>query len=366
MKSDDNALHFFLGANTPQGFVSRFDQLADENDGWRCFVIKGGPGSGKSTMMKRVARHLAEMGEDIEMIHCSSDADSLDGVICPRLKFSIADGTPPHAIEPKYPGAFESVVDITSCWDDDKLYACRDDIISISRNCSKCHEYCCRFMGAAAALVGDTYRIALDCLNTQKLAGYCTRLTEKEFKSAKKMQGNEKIRVFSAVTNKGVVAFDESAKKLCKRIYLINDEYGAVSRVLLQVIRTNALAAGYDIISSYCPLSPFEKLEHIFIPELDVGFMTSNSYHDFNLLIDPYRIVNCRRFTDNDKIKASKKRINFNRKATAQMISQAENLLKEAKKLHDELENYYISATDFSKVEALTEKVIARIDMMAN
>lgn len=90
-------LEFFLGANTPQGFVSRFDQLADPLDGWREFVIKGGPGTGKSSMMKRIAAEAGARCEHVELIHCSSDVDSLDGVILHDIKTSIADGTAPHA-----------------------------------------------------------------------------------------------------------------------------------------------------------------------------------------------------------------------------------------------------------------------------
>lgn len=90
-------LHFFLGANTPQGFVSRFDQLADPGDGWREFVIKGGPGTGKSTLMRRIAGEFEPRAERMELIHCSSDAESLDGVIIHDLKVAIADGTPPQA-----------------------------------------------------------------------------------------------------------------------------------------------------------------------------------------------------------------------------------------------------------------------------
>ena len=52
MTNTAKPLHFFLGANTPQGFVSRFDQLADWREGWREFVLKGGPGTGKSTLMR--------------------------------------------------------------------------------------------------------------------------------------------------------------------------------------------------------------------------------------------------------------------------------------------------------------------------
>lgn len=94
MKSQKKALRFFLGVNTPQGFVSRFDRISDKTGGWRTFIIKGGPGSGKSTLMKKIAEELK--GEDLELIHCSSDFNSLDAVICPARKFAIADGTAPH------------------------------------------------------------------------------------------------------------------------------------------------------------------------------------------------------------------------------------------------------------------------------
>ena len=98
MKGEEKAPRFFLGANTPQGFVSRFEQLSDADAGWRTFVIKGGPGCGKSSMMKKIAEKLMESQNNIELIHCSSDADSLDGVIIPGLKVSIADGTMPHVV----------------------------------------------------------------------------------------------------------------------------------------------------------------------------------------------------------------------------------------------------------------------------
>lgn len=267
-----------------------------------------------------------------------------------------------HVIEPKYPGAVESIVDLTSCWDDAKLFAHRSEIISLNRSVSKYHEHCCRFLAAAGSLMGDTYRISLECINTSKLAGYCNRLAEREFKSLRQSPGKEKVRFLSALTNKGLVTFTDSAKLLCERIYLISDEHGAVSRLLLNSVRAKALAAGYDVISCYCPLGPFDKLEQIFVPALGLGFLTSNRFHDFTADIDPYRIVNSQRFSEKDQFAAGKRRILFNRKAAAQMLRQAEILLADAKKLHDELETYYIHATDFNKVDALTAGVLRKID----
>lgn len=49
-----------------------------------------------------IAAHLEEQGETVELIHCSSDPDSLDGVICGARKFSVVDATPPHGAVHKH------------------------------------------------------------------------------------------------------------------------------------------------------------------------------------------------------------------------------------------------------------------------
>ena len=364
MKIKPNVPRFFLGVNSPQGFISRFDRLAGIEDGWRTLIIKGGPGGGKSTLLKHIYKSFAERFRDIEIIHCSSDINSVDAVIIAPLRVTVVDGTFPHAIEPKYPGAVDSIINMGACWDEDKLYACREKIIRLTGAYSTRHEHACRFMNAAAILSNDTYKIALNTLDKNKFGAYLSRLSAREFKARRDNSGKEKIRFLSAITDKGIHTFVESIKLFCSKIYLISDDHGAVSRMMLYKLRGAALAAGYDVITSCCPLGPFDKIEHLLIPELSLGFMTSNRMHDFNLLIEPYRIVNSKRFMDTEKLKECKKRIAFNNRAEFQMITQAEQLMREAKKLHDELEALYIAATDFSKVDAITQEIIARIEKL--
>lgn len=230
----------------------------------------------------------------------------------------------------------------------------------LSAKTSRCHEHCCRFLSAAGSLIGDTYRLALDATSVSKVVKAASRIALCEFKGGAGTSGHESVRFLSAVTNKGVTVFEETAQALCDRIYLIDDVYGAASRLLLTSLRSQALAAGLDVISCYCPLSPFEKLEHLFIPSLKLGFMTSNDNH--KLSIEPYKILRSRRFTDLDLLKKSRKRIAFNKKAATQMLDQAARLLAEAKGLHDRLEEHYVSAMDFHKVDAVCEQTLAAYD----
>ena len=81
----------------------------------RLFILNGGPGSGKSSIMKKVGHQWVEKGYDIEFLHCSSDNDSIDGVFIPALKVGLVDGTAPHVIEPKAPGAMEEYINLWFC-----------------------------------------------------------------------------------------------------------------------------------------------------------------------------------------------------------------------------------------------------------
>lgn len=351
---------YFLCANTPQGFVSRMDQLADPEDGWRLFILKGGPGCGKSTMLSAVAEALGKLDAHMELIHCAADPDSLDAVIFPSLRVAVADGTPPHSIEPNYPGAFESLIDLTVCWDEQKLFASRKPIIALSKRIGENNAHARRYLAAAGALLDDTRRIAADCLKTAKLTAYTRRLATREIKPTGRT-GQEKIRFLSARTGKGPVFFVDTVHRLCARIYLINDPYGAIAQHFLSDLRAHALDAGYTIISAHNPLAPFAPPEHLLIPELELGFVTTNAFHDLTKEIDPYRIVNSPRFTDAVQLSPYRKRINLNRKSAAQMLLRAEALFRESGRLHNELESFYINAADFDRTNDLTAKLIAQL-----
>lgn len=110
-------VRFFLGANTPGGFVGYIDDLYDAKDGWQAYIIKSGPGTGKSSLMRAVLDKLTDLGQEAEVICCSSDPNSLDGVLFPAQKMCILDGTAPHVIEPSYWGAVEQIIPLASCMD---------------------------------------------------------------------------------------------------------------------------------------------------------------------------------------------------------------------------------------------------------
>ena len=96
MESKPIPARYFLGANAKHGFSSLYDNFVDLEGGDFLWVIKGGPGCGKSSFMKRIGQAAEEHGEAVEYIHCSGDPDSLDGVYLPKKRTAYVDGTAPH------------------------------------------------------------------------------------------------------------------------------------------------------------------------------------------------------------------------------------------------------------------------------
>ncbi len=350
---------FFLGASTPSGFYSLFSELYSPEDGWRLYIIKGGPGTGKSTLMKKVAAECERLGHYCERIHCSSDPSSLDGVIIPSLKISIADGTSPHVLEPRFPGVSEKIIDLGAFRDDRKLYSHRERIIELTKENSEQHKKCIAFLAAARGAYNDNANVGLSALKIARVHKFAEKLAESRLRAGGSGEGEIKKRFLSALTPEGLVQFRESFSDFCENKIVLSDSFGCASTVILKVISLYAARVGISGIICYCPMSPEHRPEHLIFPELSLGFYTANRHHpdDFGKVLN----IDCKRLYDRDILSRHKNRIAFNNRSGDELISEAVNKLAAAKRIHDELEKYYIDAMDFEKAGEYTESLIEEI-----
>lgn len=101
-------VHRFLGAATYTGAVDYVMNLTDDLD--KRFYVKGRPGSGKSTLFKKLASIAQERGISTEIYHCGFDPNSLDMLIFPELSLAIFDSTAPHEHFPSRDG--DEIIDV--------------------------------------------------------------------------------------------------------------------------------------------------------------------------------------------------------------------------------------------------------------
>lgn len=359
------SVDFFMGCNSPNGFYSLYSELQRPVKGVRRYLIKGGAGTGKSSIMRRAAAEFGPKDALTELIHCSSDPNSLDGVILHTGKTSMVDATPPHVIEPTYPGGFETVINLCEYFDEEKLESRLEDIVVLQSANGECHRKCRGLLKCADILLRDNFYYVESCTDFAKIGALSRRICKAELKTSASGTGMEHRRLLSAVTNQGVITYTSTASALCDRFYLLRDEYGVSSNALLGQIRDAALERGYDLFSCYCPFSPESKLEHLFIPELRLGFVTQSRFNDFSDIASGKcgrcKVINYTRFTDLDRLRLKKQYLSFNKKAAAELVDAAVDHLKQAKVIHDELESMYTDAVDFTRVTEKTDQILSRM-----
>ena len=345
----------FLGANTPQGFVSFFDELYNPYENCTPYIIKGGPGTGKSTLMKKVLAECEERGIATEKVYCSSDPDSFDGIIVPDLGISIADGTSPHLLEPKFPGACENIINTGEFWDKKKLRKKADEIRTLTLENSIHHRRSVKYLSAVGSIVEENIRIGARYTDMDKIENFALRFSMRELPRKKNTRpGTRKKRFISAITPKGEVFLDSGIKALASRIIAIDDEYTAVSSTLLDRIGEIAIKNGYDVFFCYCPLKPRMTCEHIIIPEKNLALITARSPHKTKIEFD--RVIHARRFLY-EGINEHMSYLRFNRRLMRELTDEAISALKDAKATHDKLERIYIDAMDFSALTDYLDKL---------
>lgn len=343
---EKNNLKYFLAANSCEGFVSEFNNCYDPHNGWKAYIIKGGPGTGKSSFMKYTVVKAGEKNIKYELYPCSSDPNSLDAVIFPELKLAIMDGTAPHTVDPVYPAVCEKILNFGEFWNEKAFAGFESEIIRLTDKNKAHHKTASHYLQAAGQLLADSYKTALSCTDKNKAISYadnfCRRFIPKKSSKAK-----EHIRFIQGITPLGVVSYSGTVLNTAENVFIIDDEYGAAADIIVSRVRQTALENGYEIITLKNPFLPSLLCDHIIIPELSLAVVTENSYIHF---ASDTRRIHARRFTANKQLHRSKERLKFNKKVIKQLLISAAVALDEAKSVHDELEDYYIKAMDFVRL----------------
>ena len=205
------AARYFGSANSYMGFYSLFGEIFNRKKFERTFVLKGGPGTGKSTFMKKVANMAKDRGALVEYYYCSSDIESLDGLIIELngKKIAIIDGTAPHENDAVYVGAADEIVNLGDGIDYDWIRSYREKIITLSDQ--KSHAYKSAYSYLKVAGECDKY------INKKKMQSLDFKTADKYISDLRSMiqsgaDYTEK-KFISSFSKSGYRSFDLEAEK---------------------------------------------------------------------------------------------------------------------------------------------------------
>ena len=352
-----NITHYFLGANSGQGFRNLFHRFCEEDCHYDLMVLKGGPGAGKSTLMRKIGKAMEGKGEDVEYFYCSGDPDSLDGVYIPRIRTAVLDGTSPHVIEPRYPAAVERYVNLGQFYDIAAAKNAREEIIQHTNFCSDAYRRAYRALSAAAQMEESAYGLLIEGFDNEKLMRRTEGIITREIRG-KGSGAKTQYRFMGSVTHKGDICRYDTVESICPKVYQIHDSYGFADPMLQKILYA---AQGRNYGAVVCPdPEHMERVMHLLIPELGVAFLTIKG--DTKCSYASYRRVHVDAMVSQTDRKHWKGRLSFLRKMAQTLRDEGIATLKEAKVAHDALEEVYRPHVDFAGLDQLATEEINRID----
>ncbi|MDR7870201.1 MAG: ATP-binding protein [Tissierellaceae bacterium] len=351
-----NVRRIFPGGNTSEGFYSLHDNIIGTNRNM-LYILKGMPGGGKSSMMKEIGKRAYEKGYSVELHHCPSDPNSIDAVVIEELKICIIDGTPPHAIDPTYPGLTETIIDLTQFINTDKIVDSKEEIIKAKGNNKKAYRRAFNYFKAAKNIYSEIEEVNKEFVDFKAINNLSKELILEIF-SKEPIEVNKDFKVrrlfSSAYTPNGYVDNIKTILNYVDTRYYLQGDTGTGKSVFLERVIDAAKLRDYHIEIYYNPLIP-TKIESVIIFELDTIISSNLRTKEF-----PNTLIDFNQFFNKPEEKSGEE--NYDIKMFNELVLGGVEGLRGAKDNHQALEDSYKKAVNYKGVDEVKERLWAEIE----
>ena len=352
LRSESCGGEFFAAANTDRGFASYFDELFFGEGIERRYIIKGGPGTGKSTLMKRAAEHARSAGRDVCIFYCSSDTTSVDAVVIDG-RIAVLDGTAPHCVDTVLPGARDEIVDLGAFWSTAVLSARSDELAVLLGEKKAAYAQAYGYLCAAGQTEKTLGALSAQCISREKLLASVERLCDRCFHT----RGTQRPRIDHRQVSALGVHGHAHLKTLYDRAhirYCLLDHYGA-ARIYMQELLNSAVHRGQGVAVSHGALCAEIPTEMYFYDTGVYVYISDGGADGEDVKI------NMKRFTQASQIARIRRYYRAAHRASEVLCEVAQKQLCIAGELHARAESIYATAMDFEALRAYTDKVIEKI-----
>lgn len=356
----------FPGGNTCRGFYSFYEYIVPP-DANKIFIIKGGPGVGKSTFMKAIAEKLHAGGLDVEYFHCSSDNSSLDGVYFPAIDAAMIDGTAPHIVDPKNPGAVDEIIHLGDYWNEEGMRANRDAILSLNAEVGRLFRRAYGYL-AAAKIFLDEYESAYSQPGVLNLAGLNAETLNligdlfgtRAHSGAKPRQRH---LFATAITPDGPKNYLATVVGGMTRRYVVTGDPGTGKSTMIGRVAEAAALRGYFAEVYHCALDP-ARVDHVVIPDLGAAIINGSPPHNYAPGMED-TVIDTGRFVNRDALSPYAGEMTDAMRRYQDAFAQAVAFILQAKKTHDKMETFYVPNMHFDQIARRRDAVMERVMQLA-
>lgn len=340
---------YFAASNSGRGFCNYYPRVF--GGAQHIYVIKGGPGTGKSRFMREVSDYSAGRGWECEYYYCSSDPTSLDGILLKKdgVVLAVIDGTPPHAWEPEFPGVREDIVNLGDFWNVDVLAARRSELEALNRRKADCWRRAYKWLEGCLDMCDIVSNIGERLLKQEEVDQVAAAMLSGV------PQGDgyaEEVALIDSVGMKGRAASGEFYRQ-ARAVFVIRDKYMTAHR-LLRAMVDQAKQKGQRVTLSYDPIDP-RRLDGVLLKDVSLAAVVSEDSPEL-----PHEVVYmselCREADDDCDAESCRALSCYD-----SMLAGAVAALGDVSKYHFEVENIYVSAMDFEAKERFTAQFCEKI-----
>ena len=140
----------------------------------------------------------------------------------------------------------------------------------------------------------------------------------------------------------------------------MEDDRFAASGMFIDLAAEQMMEYGYDVKLSTCLLSERRFSEHLLIDEIGAALMTSGPLAKIGN--ENAERMDCSPYYDRDRMRPYEKCFAADRSLMDRIAGASRRMLEDAKRVHDEIEGYYISAMDLDALDRVCERICEEIE----
>lgn len=352
MSRRGNIRYLFASGNTSEGYQSYLPGLLEGLE--RVYILKGAPGSGRSTFIRQTGLDISKLGYDAEFYVSPFNGTSLEGVVFPQLGMAVVDGSEPGPLEPRYPGVTGEIINLGDCWDKDEMQAHKEQIKSLVDTVAQGTEEAVERLREIKLAKEHLKRCWLSSLNLERLGVLVQELTREIIER----QAGERHYYGSNLTSQGMVSYIDELSLDCRKRYILTGPPGSGKSTVLAAIGEKAREKGYRVEYYHSGLNP-DSLDMVIIADLQVALI-DNSNRNLSIRLSDI-IINTEDYLDAPPDEEDSWEINEARRRLEGAFLQAVEVLKEVESCRKRLQRFYTRAMDFAEVDRTRARVIEEI-----
>lgn len=344
--------YVFASSHTSQGFYTFIPELIKGLD--KVIILKGAPGTGKSTFIRLVGETMLEQGLEVEFWVSALDAITPDGVYLPQLSIAVINGSLPESIDPHYAGIREQLINLGEYWDLEAIEAHRAEIINLVDQMEISQQQVYKHLKEAGRVKADIRQINAQNLSMEKL-GFVTQQLASEILESR---SGEKHYFAGALTIDGLVDYVHELSNACQKRYIFKGPAGSGKSMVIGELARQARERGYFLEYYHCGLE-VDNLSMVIIRDLQIALIEAGNVEmppkPWDTLVD---LSNC---MDNSEVGDVREGSSVNYRNYESLLMKAQQQLEKSNQSNQALKKIYAGAMDLSRLDQIRMNFLAEI-----